>query len=195
MIDLSGAHFHLLLNHIPVLGTIFGVGVLIYGWARKSPDILKVSLGFFVLAGLFAGAVYLTGEAAEDAVEHLPGISEALIDPHEDAGFYALIAAGVLGVLSLYGLWRYAGAAIPTRFAAVVLAVGLVSSGVMGWTANLGGQINHPEIRPEATAASVDADADDADAEDPDAEDPDAEGSASDRAPDKRETRRARAER
>jgi len=190
MIDLSGAHFHLLLNHIPVLGTIFGVGVLTYGWARKNPDILKVSLGFFVLAGLFAGAVYLTGEAAEDAVEHLTGISEAVIDPHEDAAIYALIAAGVLGALSLYGLWRYAGTAIPTRFAAVVLAVGLVSSGVMGWTANLGGQINHPEIRSEAAAASVDVDTDDVDAEDVDAADPE-----TDPATDEQETRRARDER
>ena len=153
---MNGAHIHLILNHVPVLGTLFGLLLLAYALFRKNKDLMKVSLVIFVLAGLFAGAVYLSGEQAEEIVEHLPGVSESIIEAHEDAGLYALVSAIVLGVVSLFGLWRFFRKPLPTGFATTALLLALATSGVMAWTATLGGQINHPEIRSDQATVQID---------------------------------------
>lgn len=47
---------------------------------------------------------YLTGEPAEEAVEHLPGVVKDLIEIHEERALIALIVAtfgGILGLASL----------------------------------------------------------------------------------------------
>ena len=49
---MSAAHIHLLLNHIPTLGSIFGLALLLYGMSRKSEDIMKASFGTFVITAL-----------------------------------------------------------------------------------------------------------------------------------------------
>lgn len=140
------AHLHLVLNHLPVLGTLFGALGLAYGLWRKSRDVVAFSLGLFVLSGLAAGAAYLTGEGAEEVVERAAGASEVLLERHEDASFYALIAAGVLGVFAL-GTLALFRQTVPRAVVALLLVLALGAGGLMAWTANLGGQIRRPELR------------------------------------------------
>lgn len=109
----------------------------------------------FVVIGLAAIAVYFTGEAAEEAVENLPGVSEQLIERHEEA---ALVATVILGAFGLYALlvlgllrWRN----IPRWLNTINLVAALVASGAVVWTAGLGGQIRHTEIRADASAVNV----------------------------------------
>ena len=65
---MDAAHIHLLLNHIPILGTIFGLLLLCYGTWRHSDEIKKVSLGTFVIVALITIVVYLTGDGAAQIV-------------------------------------------------------------------------------------------------------------------------------
>jgi hypothetical protein len=52
--------------------------------------------------------------------------------------------------------------AVPKWFAAIALVVSLAVAGVITWTANLGGQIRHTEIRSGVSAPGTpDGDADD----------------------------------
>ncbi len=151
---MSAVHLHLLLTHVPVLGTVFGVLLLAYSLWRKQEAIQRVSFGVFVLSGLTAWVVYLTGEGAEEAVESLAGVSHAIVEAHEEAAFFAFVAALVLGGVSLGGLLLARFSKNLARWTAlVVLVLGIVRRGLTGWTANLGGQINHPEIRGDATTA------------------------------------------
>jgi len=46
---MNWAHVHLLLNHLPVVGTFFGVLLLLLALLRKSEELKRVSLGVFVL--------------------------------------------------------------------------------------------------------------------------------------------------
>ena len=71
-------HLHLLLNHLPVIGSVFGLLLLAVAAWRRSDELSKVSLGFLALLGAASIVVYLTGEPAQDAVENLPGFSEAI---------------------------------------------------------------------------------------------------------------------
>ena len=55
---MNPAHLHLMLNHIPVLGTAFCMAL---GWAliQKSEELKRVSLGAFVIVALLAIPAYL----------------------------------------------------------------------------------------------------------------------------------------
>lgn len=152
---MNQAHLHLLLNHLPLLGTAFGVLLLLFALWRKSAELQRVSLGVFVLAALSAIPTYLTGEPAESVVEHLPGVAEAFIEQHESASLIALVAAMVTGVASLAGLLLTRRAAkLPAWATIAPLVLALATGGLMARTANLGGQIRHTEIRAGAPPAA-----------------------------------------
>ena len=152
---MNGAHLHLLLNHIPVLGTIFGLALLAFAVWRGSEDVKKAALGTFVIVGLLTIPTYLTGDPAWHTVKGLPGVSASVFHRHDNAASIAFTGSSILGVLALGGLiWFRGGKPVKRSFAALVLAAAVIVSGLMAWTANLGGQIRHTEIR---TSAVTDA--------------------------------------
>lgn len=145
---MNATHLHLILNHIPVLGTAFGLGLLLFGLWRKSDELKKAALGVFVIVALAAVPVYLTGEPAEDGVKSLLDVSKPHMEQHEEAAGVAFTGVLALGVAALTGLIRFRrGRVLPGWFGVVSLVASLIVSGLMVWTANLGGQIRHSEIR------------------------------------------------
>lgn len=144
---MSWIHLHLLLNHAPVVGTFIALLLLLVAFVRKSEELKKVTLGFFLLIALVTIPVYLTGEPAEEVIENIPGISEGMIEQHENAALFSLIAVEVGGFIALMGLLvfrRQKG--LGNLLAMMTLVFSLVTGGLMAWTANLGGQIRHTEI-------------------------------------------------
>jgi hypothetical protein len=145
---MTWAHLHLALNHFPVVGIPLGVFLLGFALYRRSRDLTLAS--FWLLAGLALVTlfVYLTGEPAEELVEGLAGVSEPLMERHEAAALAATVATAILGIAAAVGLVRSRGGrSDPRRYATAVLLLALLASGVLAWTANLGGQIRHSEIR------------------------------------------------
>jgi uncharacterized membrane protein len=140
-------HIHLLLNHVPVIGFFFGVLLLAYGLARRSDELQRVALGFFVILGVFTIAVFLTGEPAEDAVKNLAGFSKAIAERHEEAALAATVALSVIGATALVSLVLLRRKPIPRAFGVAALVVTIVTMVPLANAANLGGQIRHTEIR------------------------------------------------
>ena len=149
-------HVHLLLNHVPILGVLFGALVLLYGVLRRRDDGIRIGLATLVLSALVAIPVYLTGEGAEEAVEGLPGVSEALIGEHQEAAEAGFIGTGVLGALAALALvagWRGSARVGPLRW--TVAAGGLVAFGWLAYVGSQGGQIRHTEIRGDFGAGAA----------------------------------------
>lgn len=145
----STVHLHLLLNHLPIIVTALALLVLVIAMWRHNELLLRVSLWFFVGGAVSALPTYLTGEGAEHAVKHMPGVTEALIEKHSDIALIAAIVVGVLGLMALYALWRYQRPAmIPRPLVLTVLLAAVVGSGLMAYTGLLGGEIRHTEVRP-----------------------------------------------
>ena len=146
---MNEAHLHLLVNHIPVLGSIAVVGLIF--WARyKQNDVLtKLSLQLMVLIGVLTIPAYFTGEPAEENIEHLAGVSESLIERHEELALYGLIAAIVMGSLGLWELYLSRKKKMKSWFWKVNAAVGIIALIFMALIANQGGEIRHSEIRQE----------------------------------------------
>jgi len=146
-------HLHLLITHLPVFGSILGALVLGYGIWVKHIQTKMAAYYLFILSAMGAGVAYLTGEAAEEGVENIPGVAESIIGQHEDFALYALISLIGLGVISLVGLFvGYVKGSMTRSFSFVVLFFSLVSFGLVARTGYLGGQIRHTEI---GTAAAI----------------------------------------
>ena len=146
---MSAAHVHLLLNHIPILGSIFGLLVLCYGMLGKSDEIKKTSLGVFVITALVTIPVYLTGDGAAQIVSNLPGVSTAIIQQHDQAATITMVAIEILGAVSLLSLWLWRRSRRELRnwMTLGVLILAMINSGLGGWTGAIGGQIRHTEVR------------------------------------------------
>lgn len=149
-------HLHLLLTHIPVMGVLFGFLLLAYSVIRKKDDVKKVAYAVFVLSALVTAPTFFTGEKSEEGVEDLPGVSERIMEQHEDT---AKVAAGLtylLGAIALIGLLLKGSDKTKNTVMASMLMLSLITTGVMAKTANLGGQIRHSEIR-DGNASSAES--------------------------------------
>src|SRR5262249_10301481 len=126
-------------------------------FATKSDDLKRTSLGIFFAIALLSIPTFVTGTAAELALEHAPDISKATVDAHETAAFEALSFMELTGALAWLGLWQYRRLSrSPQGTLAAVLVAGLVTFGMMTRAANIGGEIHHPEIRTGSPAAQTD---------------------------------------
>lgn len=152
-------HLHLLLNHFPIIGTLLGVGVMVYGYLTASNEVKKAALWIWILMALIAIPVFLTGEPAEESVEELAGVSERMIHEHEEAAELAIWMMEALGLLSLLTLLVFkARPALVKTLLPVTIVVSLLSFGTMARTGYLGGQIRHSEIRSDRTDSPVGTD-------------------------------------
>jgi hypothetical protein len=61
---LNLAHIHLLLNHFPIIGTIFGLGLFLVSFFEKNEDLRRSSYIIFAVVGLLAIPTFLTGFGA-----------------------------------------------------------------------------------------------------------------------------------
>ena len=177
---MSPAHWHLMLNHIPLLGLAIGALLLTYGVWRRHDEVQRASLGLIAVAGLSAIAVYWTGEPAEEVVEGLANVSHDALEAHEHFAIYALVGGIATGVVAL-GTLLYGGLrrSLARWTVLLTLVLALATTGLLGYTASLGGKISHPELRGAAVSSVENGpahdEADPDDALDPAADDNDPE--------------------
>ena len=67
---MNDAHYHLVVNHFPIIGTIFGVGILIAGTLLKSNTVKNVSYVIFIVTAVFAFLSLKTGGMAAGVVKY-----------------------------------------------------------------------------------------------------------------------------
>lgn len=145
---MNPAHVHLALNHLPVILVPLAAVLIACGAWRKRIELTGAGLILLVAATLAAGAVYLTGEPAEEVVESMPNVMHAAIEEHEEAALPAALTVGLGGLLAVFALVtsrRREGA--PRWAVPATILVALAASAMLARTANLGGQIRHPEAQ------------------------------------------------
>ncbi len=147
---MNAAHVHLILNHIPVVGTFFTLLLLAGAVLRRSEELKRAALWALVVVAAFTVPTYLTGEPAEMFIMDLPDVTEAVVDPHQAAAKIALALAAASGVAALAGLVMRRGKGVPQWVAVALLVWSVGALGVLAWTARLGGKIRHAELRSDA---------------------------------------------
>lgn len=149
-------HLHLIMNHVPTVGTVAALALLLLALLRRDETLKLAGLEVIFVIALLSMPVYMTGVAAQQKIQKMPGVSEAAMSVHQDAALAGFTVAEFAGFVAWIGLWqsRRRGRAAPGVIPAVVILTA-ASLALMGRAANLGGEIRHPEIA-AAAAASID---------------------------------------
>lgn len=152
----NAAHWHLVLNHLPVAGSLAALLLLGWAWIKNTDDLKRVALAALVLVAIVSVPAYLTGDPAEHSLKGLPGISKRWISNHEDAAAFALWSAVAVGVAALAALVIFRKKrSLPRWVTSVFLLLSLGVCTIMARTANFGGKIHHPEIRTYTSPADA----------------------------------------
>lgn len=149
---MNQTHLHLLITHLPIVGSILGAVVLTYGLWTKSNHVKIAAYTVFIISSIGAGIAYLTGEGAEETVEDIQGIAKKVIEEHEEFAIIALVSLIILGLASIVGLLlTLRKPSLAKTISWVILLISLISFGLVAWTGYMGGQIRHSEINSNTT--------------------------------------------
>lgn len=145
---MNGAHWHLVVNHLPIIFPLVGVIVMVTGFISKSEAVKRTAFMIFILGALTTVAAMASGEEAEEVVENISGVTENYIESHEEtAETFALLSYG-LGVISLFGLWAsFKKKSFSAIIAMVTLLFAILVLFFAKQTGTTGGEIRHTEIR------------------------------------------------
>lgn len=149
---MDATHIHLIINHIPILFIPVALLIFIWGWMRDIKPFHTLSMWGFILSAVAAYIAFESGEGAEDTVERLAGVGEQFIHDHEEWAEWSLWGSIALGLAAIAGLYtdRMKQRAKKIVMSALII-LALITSGLMTYTAYLGGQIRHTEIRSQQT--------------------------------------------
>jgi hypothetical protein len=144
---MNEAHFHLLVNHFPITGTILGLLVFAIGLVIKNENVIKTSLLLIAFTSLLAVPALLSGEGAEEIIEDLSTVSHDLIHEHEEKGELFVWFSVVLAILSLVSFWAiHMQKGFRKSLIWLTFGFGLATAFLASQVGNSGGLIRHPEI-------------------------------------------------
>jgi len=153
---LNAAHLHLVLNHVPTLGTAVALALLLLALIRRQETLVHVGLEVLFVIAIVTMPVYVTGAAAYAHLRNGADFSDIAARIHQDAALTGFAVTEFAGFVAWVALWQsrrigHAGRGLVA--AATVLS--LIALAIMGRAATLGGEIHHLEIRAAAAAAPV----------------------------------------
>lgn len=150
---MNGAHFHLVVNHLPIIFPMAGIIVLLVGLFTQSEAVKRTAYLLFIIGAISAGVAMASGEEAEEVVEKIGGIAENFIHRHEEAAELFAILSYILSGLSLVSLWAsWKQKSFAAAASVIVLIFACVVLFFAKQTGTTGGEIRHTEIRDGSNA-------------------------------------------
>ena len=134
------AHLHLLLNHVPTVGSVVALGLLLLALVRRDEGLKHAGLEVIFAIAVLTLPVYISGVAAYRELRDQPELSEVAVLLHQDAALAGFALTEFAGFVAWAGLWqtRRRGRAASGIVAAVVVLL-TVALAVMARAATLGG--------------------------------------------------------
>jgi uncharacterized membrane protein len=145
---MNNAHWHLALNHLPVIVPLLGLIILVAGFIFRSDIVKRVAFAVVIFGAICTIPAFFTGEGAEEVVEGFPEITKSMIHDHEEIAEVFAILSYLLGGLSLFAFWSNLRQKTFSTYAAIAVVV--LSCATLFYaksTATSGGEIRHTEIR------------------------------------------------
>ena len=151
-------YIHVILNHLPIYGTILGALALAMSLLLRSRAAQITALVITLIASASAYPVLVSGQRAYKVIrDSSDDAGQEALDEHMDRAEKTINAFYLLALLSLAGLvvpikWPRAG--VPLTAMTLVLA--LFCFGLSIYIAQAGGQVRHPEFRLNESPSSSD---------------------------------------
>ncbi|HLH30461.1 MAG TPA: hypothetical protein VKY31_04620 [Terriglobia bacterium] len=142
------AHVHIILNHVPSLGSIAGLLLLAWGIYKKDEAVKQFAYGVLVLITMAVLPTYITGAEAQLIVNKSPTYAPGMVQLHQNAAMITLLCMTAAGMFAWFGLWeirRHARSSSLTTMATLIFTMAAVAAVLV--TASIGGKISHQEIR------------------------------------------------
>jgi uncharacterized membrane protein len=154
-------HLHLLLNHVPTVGSVVALGLLLLALVRRNEHLKHAGFEVLFVIAVVTLPAYMSGVGAHQNLRDQPGLSDNAMRVHQDAALAGFAVTEFAGFVAWIALWqsRRRGRAARGLVPAVTL-LSIVALALMARAANLGGEIRHPEIRTDLSAGAA-ASADD----------------------------------
>jgi hypothetical protein len=152
------AHIHIVLNHVPSLGSIAGLLLLAAAIYKKDEALKQFACRLLVVITMAILPTYVSGAEAQRIVNKNPSYSAGMVQLHQNAAMITLLAMTGAGMFAWFSLWehrRHAKSGSLTTMATLIFTMAAVASVLV--TANIGGKISHLETREAADAAVTEA--------------------------------------
>jgi hypothetical protein len=148
-------YIHVVLNHLPIYGTMLGALALAISLVLRSRTAQITALIVTLVAAASAYPVLVSGQRAYKTIRGMSDDAGAeWLDEHMDR------AEKIIGAFYLLGLVALAGLLVPIKWpktglplSAATLALALVCFGLSVYIAQAGGRVRHNEFRPNDTAS------------------------------------------
>jgi uncharacterized membrane protein len=140
------AHIHLALSHLPVVLVPVACILLGLGWAKNNVTLRLTAYWILAIGACFSIIVFLTGEPTEELLEQVVSITEYRVEAHEEAAELAFFSTLATGSMALLALFFRKKLSFEKNIGLIVLIASVLSTFLLFFTANLGGQIRHTEI-------------------------------------------------
>jgi predicted RND superfamily exporter protein len=142
---MDALQLHLLTNHVPIVGTFAALLVVIVGMIRRSDAAISAGLIVYAAMAMVAIPAYLSGEEAEERVEHIAGINEGAIHEHEEMAELSLwftVISGVLGAVIAHAR----NMKVSSKIALAFVIMAMVAFAQAARTGHEGGMIRRPDL-------------------------------------------------
>jgi hypothetical protein len=152
------AHFHIMVNHVPSLGSILGLLLLALGIYKKDETIKQFAYFVLVLITVAVLPTYVSGAEAQRIVKTSASYSAGMVQLHQNLAMVTLLVMTFAGMFAWFGTWeirRQKRSGSLTTAATLILTTAAVV--LVLDTASIGGKINHSEIREASDAAVTEA--------------------------------------
>ncbi len=136
---MSWEHLHLISHSFPIVMTVSGTLVGLFGWLRDRESLELWGLVALIIAAAFVAPAYLTGLAAADVVADRTFVRPGVVQTHRFWATWAAIPVFTAGALAAFSLHERED----RRLRHFVLMVALFASLMVGWAAWLGSQVEH----------------------------------------------------
>ena len=148
------AYLHLLLNHVPTVGAVVALGLLLLALVRRDEPLKHVGLEMLFVIAVLTLPVYMSGVAAHQKLRNQPGLSDDAMRVHHDAALAGFTVTEFAGFVAWIALWQTRRRGRPARgLVPGVTLLSIVALALMARAATLGGEIRHPEIQTGLSAA------------------------------------------
>ena len=159
---MNNAHYHLIVNHLPIVGLIIGTLVFVAGLLIKKSEVKLTGLGIYIFAAIASILAFYTGEGAEEIVENNLGISETLLHNHEEFAETFFTLTLILGAIAIIGFIALLIESRHFRYLQILILLLALTDGVLAYNVGVsGGEIRHSEIRSDANIIPIENDHDD----------------------------------
>src|SRR5262245_41155152 len=148
LIPQSWSHWHMLVSLFPSIGLIFALGLFVVGFVTSNDGLKRSCLVVFGILGLLAIPTYFSGDHSMALLSQDPKISRDLMNAHFGWGLAALPVLLLTGAAAWYALWRsWSVGQVSSPALKTVLALAIVTLGLMVVVGELGWEISHHELR------------------------------------------------